>query len=74
MQALGRCGVCVPRRLFHGRTDFLPVRANMAAIRQAAACLHLLRYIYISQTVNLINEGKIEKLHTISGSLILDML
>ncbi|MCJ8739889.1 hypothetical protein PDJAM_G00052440 [Pangasius djambal] len=43
MQALGHCGLCVSRGLFQSRNDFLLMRANMAAIRQAAACLHLFR-------------------------------
>ncbi|MCI4385656.1 hypothetical protein PGIGA_G00053070 [Pangasianodon gigas] len=43
MQALGHCGLCVSRGLFQSRNDFLLTRANMAAIRQAAACLHLFR-------------------------------
>ncbi|XP_017347163.1 diablo, IAP-binding mitochondrial protein a [Ictalurus punctatus] len=43
MQALGHCGLCVSRGPFQSRTDFLLTRANMAAIRRAAACLHLFR-------------------------------
>ncbi|KAK3531601.1 hypothetical protein QTP70_024993 [Hemibagrus guttatus] len=43
MQAFGHCGVCVSRGLFQRRTDFLLTLANMGAVRQAAACLHLLR-------------------------------
>ncbi|KAI5611170.1 diablo, IAP-binding mitochondrial protein a, partial [Silurus asotus] len=43
MQALGHCGLCVSRGFFQSQTNFLLTQANMAAIRQAAACFHLVR-------------------------------
>ncbi|XP_053362784.1 diablo, IAP-binding mitochondrial protein a [Clarias gariepinus] len=43
MQAWKHCGLCLSRGLFYSRTDFLLTRANMAAIRQVAVCLHLFR-------------------------------